>query len=489
MKNIFLSFQSAVTVLLCVISCTEKEAPYRDNALNGTETFSITGVKEEGFQSAYSVRSSYTPEFAVKFETGDRLGLLLVGKDNSQIANVAFDYSADGSWTPENELFYSSDISKIIAYFPYNDAVAKDVTTAGSLADMVVFNTDQSSTENFRNMDLLLCEIDNPQPKLDILFSHAFSMIALSASESITVGDETVNYTIGLNNVSVSLGETVYYPYLSKGIYAFIIKPGEQLKPNEFRYFYSRNSKTYVKTVRTELTTVAGTRYSFACPSASSGTEIFNKGDYYCISRSSNNVFVLPGEASIPDNLECKGVVFHEIEDFEEFCSVNGLPASDYPGYKGHHGLIVSPVSGLNFGDGDVSRVQEALSGVAEHGSTDISNGYLITKALLSSDKISFKALDNHKDNVVKNATSWYAPSFNELKYLLRGNSPDEVSTDGMALVNSRIGRIQPNDQLAGNIPSVTFKDGQGFCLMSGGDEMGWHGIPGGETFRPVCAF
>lgn len=42
---------------------------------------------------------------------------------------------------------------------------------------------------------------------------------------------------------------------------------------------------------------------------------------------------------------------------------------------------------------------------------------------------------------------------------------------------------------IEGNSPSVSYKPGQGFCIMAGGDEMGWHGVPTGENCRPICAF
>lgn len=106
-----------------------------------------------------------------------------------------------------------------------------------------------------------------------------------------------------------------------------------------------------------------------------------------------------------------------------------------------------------------------------------------------SNNGITFTGLNLHKDETIVGTTSWYIPSFNELKYLVRGENSGTQSSEGLESVNSQLSKIN-GEELSGSIPSITFISSQGFCLMqSDGQENGWHGIPGSEKVRPICAF
>ena len=69
---------------------------------------------------------------------------------------------------------------------------------------------------------------------------------------------------------------------------------------------------------------------------------------------------------------------------------------------------------------------------------------------------------------------------------MIRGIQSDVVSTNGQEYINKQLNKIG-GTEITGNIPSITFNDG--FYLMENGAEMGWHGIPGAEMYRPICAF
>ena len=220
-------------------------------------------------------------------------------------------------------------------------------------------------------------------------------------------------------------------------------------------------------------------------------------GDFYCVSDATNNVVIIPGSAAaIPAGLTCKGVVFHILDDdFNAFKEMNDLDGEALDGYKNKHGLVVSLKKGQNFGSGDVNAIEAALQAIDSdnYTSMDVSNGYKATQGLLApSEGVSFTALANHKESI-PNATSWYAPSFNELKYLIKGEdaASEEASTSGQERINKSLKKIGA-DELSGAIPSVTFYngtvDGHGLCLMEAGTEKDWHGVPG-EVFYPICAF
>ena len=243
---------------------------------------------------------------------------------------------------------------------------------------------------------------------------------------------------------------------------------------------------------------VSGTQYTFPCtiPSAGGDEETVAAGDFYCVSDATNNVVIIPGSAAaIPAGLTCKGVVFHILDDdFNAFKEMNDLDGETLDGYKNKHGLVVSLKKGQVFGSGDVNAIEAALQAIDSdnYTSMDVSNGYKATQGLLApSEGVSFTALANHKESI-PNATSWYAPSFNELKYLIKGEdaASEEASTSGQERINKSLKKIGA-DELSGAIPSVTFYNGtgdHGLCLMEAGTEKDWHGVPG-EVFYPICAF
>ena len=492
MKRFYSYIHFVMLSLLVCASCARNEL-YTENTVNDDfHTLTIQHVGLKGFTSPAHTRAAYSDEYATRFEVGDKLGLILIDADGRQIGNEAYSYQGDSGWTADKELYFSSKVAKVIAYFPYNENLPKDITTLEALRETVDLKADQHSEDELKKMDLLTDEINAPTADIEINFGHAFSLLVLSASNTLTAGDESFTYNPDLSDVSLSVGETVYTPCALNGAYLCIVKDGTMMQKNEFRYFYTADKEVYSKTVTEPITSQSGTKYTFRCPLVGEGAVAgVNYGDFYCTSDKSGRVVVVPGNAyAIPTGLTCQGVVFHLFTDFEDFCRINSLNATDYPGYESFHGLLVSPQSGESFGQGGTAANIDAAytaAGVTDYDNTDVSNGYLLSKALKATSVPTFTALSNHTVTV-KNATSWYAPSFNELKYLVRGENVGVASTDGQADINARLKKIG-GMEIGGNIPSLTNKSGMGgLCLMQGGSEMGWHGVPD-EKFRPICAF
>lgn len=458
----------------------------------------ITGVELSGFEPALSTKSSYTDEYSTVFEEGDRLGLILTDAQGKQIENAPYTYTA-GRW--ENpDVMYSSEISGAVAYFPYNDALARDVTTVDALKAAVEIRTDQSSAEDFAGMDLLVCEIPEVSENIGITFRHAFSLLTLSAEASVTAGGETFGFNIGMEDVTLSIGDEVYIPYSTGGANMWIVRDGTGLEPEIFRYTYTvSGGERQTKTVTAPVITLQGTNYPLPFVFSPDSGQGLSEGDFYCVSDAGNVVVIPAYAAALPDGLDCKGVVFHVMDGsaFGDFARTNGMTAGDYPGYEGEHGLMLSVTAGLNFGmandDGQV--VMNALTDYLN--TNDVPNGFAITRILKerasdSGSGITFNALDNHSEKASSGTTDWYAPSFHELKYLIRGTEPETVTDEGRLFINGQLGKVC-DMQLAGSIPSVSYIEGgtgTGFCLMQeNGTENGWHGIPGSEVYYPICAF
>ena len=255
-----LKYVLALMIVPIFFSSCNREEVFGDEVNN---IIKLNSVRLDGFCNGQLSRSTYSG-YATSFENTDQLGLILIDNSGNQTGNVPFTYSAEG-WKNDNMQYYSSDIDKIIAYFPYNKNLSTEITTLDGLKNSIEISNDQSDLENFKSMDLLVCEISDPSPALDLLFKHAFSLIDLSAISSVTVDGETFSFNVELSNPAFSIGGTMYNPCGLNGSYVCLVKDDQNLKQNDFRYFYSVGGKSHVKTVNEEINLEAGTRYTFPC--------------------------------------------------------------------------------------------------------------------------------------------------------------------------------------------------------------------------------
>lgn len=454
---------------------------------------------------AFSIRSVSVADFSagsrvsndgvtVTFEDGDRIGLMLVDADGNATENIPFEY-ANGVWNNVEDASYSGKIRKAVAYFPYVENLSP-VASADELKGL----DNWASAEEFKDRDLLVSEIEVNAPELTVDFEHAFSLVSFSAEGSVTAGEETYTFPIDLSDVSFSIGDERYVPEAMDGKYLCLMDGGE-LNPNDFRYFYTIGGTTYAKTLSETLALESNHCYTFPCLTSDGEEASVAPGDFYCVSDAGNAVVIPGNAASLPAGLACKGIVFHTMdgEEFGSFAMTNGLASSDYAGFNGSHGLVVSIVAGQSFGGSDDATVKgvikEALDGLLDV--TNEPNGYKITQILkekaAEAPGFLFVALNNHSEKIA-GATEWYAPSFHELKYLIRGSAnPEAASADGADRINRQMGKVN-GATLTGNIPSVTYHSPEvgltGFYLMASGtgNDSNWYGIAG-EVYHPICAF
>lgn len=465
---------------------------------------SISDVKLEGFASDPASRTAYTETFATEFEEGDRLGLVLVGADGKQMANVPFTRTADGAWNNDLSQLYTSDVAAAVAYFPFNPALPATAASAADIKAATSVALDQSAIGDFTASDLLVCELSRPGAEISISFSHAFSMLRFSSKATVSAGNREFEYSVALDGLTVSVGADSYSPCFIDGSYIMIVRDATSLQPELFKYTYRRfGEDRATKTVTKALTTAPGTAFSFPCPPAGDGSVSLSCGDFYCVTEDDGATVVIPaGAAQMPAGLVCQGIVFHVMDnaEFNTFAADNGLVAAEYPGLSGKHGLIVSLkpggvlLSGYNPGVIDNAEfLQGVFADFPESGNTEVSQGLRLTSMLASAYAggnagVTFTGLEGF-DAPLTYCTGWYIPSFNELKYLIRGDgNPAVASLDGQDMVNAQLTSVS-GTLLEGNQPSVSFRQPDGFCIMQNGEEMGWHGVPDGEKCRPVCAF
>ena len=484
-------------------SCNQEE--FTNNAIDydTNNVIKLSSVQLDDFENNTLSRATYEG-YATKFEYNDKLGLILIDQDGKQLANAPFTYSAAG-WTNDNTTYYSSKIDKIIAYFPYNAQLSQNVVTLDAVKQTIEIATDQSSLDKFKQTDLLACEIEDPSPELNLQLKHVFSLMEFSATQQLEVEGETFNYNIAMSNVSFSIGETMYTPCNLNGGYVCMIKDNSSLQKDDFRYFYTIEGKSNVKTLTTDKTITSGTKYTFPCPAAGMGEpNTLSAGDFYCTS-TSDKVVILPSiAATIPEGLTCKGIVFYTMDQatFESYASTNNLTANDYPGYNNNHGLIISLKDGGPLGSAS-SFEKFLLKSIEDWNNKESLNGYKITQAMQEAVKdgtiTSFTALNNHEEPASSATTSWFAPSFKELSILIRGGDRTTATGEGRAYINQQLQEIGGTTLGEGNIPSITFESQESptqqnivwFVTGKDGKEFSYPftNTTPDESFRPICAF
>lgn len=492
-----------ISLAVLFSSCNQEEFTNDTIDYDTKNVIKLGSVQLDDFENNTLSRATYEG-YATKFEYNDKLGLILIDQDGKQLANAPFTYSAAG-WTNDNTTYYSSKIDKIIAYFPYNAQLSQNVVTLDAVKQTIEIATDQSSLDKFKQTDLLACEIEDPSPELNLQLKHVFSLMEFSATQQLEVEGETFNYNIAMSNVSFSIGETMYTPCNLNGGYVCMIKDNSSLQKDDFRYFYTIEGKSNVKTLTTDKTITSGTKYTFPCPAAGMGEpNTLSAGDFYCTS-TSDKVVILPSiAATIPEGLTCKGIVFYTMDQatFESYASTNNLTANDYPGYNNNHGLIISLKDGGPLGSAS-SFEKFLLKSIEDWNNKESLNGYKITQAMQEAVKdgtiTSFTALNNHEEPASSATTSWFAPSFKELSILIRGGDGTTATGEGRAYINQQLQEIGGTTLGEGNIPSITFESQESptqqnivwFVTGKDGAEFSYPftNTTPGESFRPICAF
>ncbi len=497
-----LDISICLVIMLVAVSCADGiMEPYDGNDEAGL--LSVGSLDVEDFAGTSATRA-VNDGATVTFENGDEMGVLLIDEEGAAFENVLFRY--DGNiWQNTGGTYYSGKIGSAIAYFPYKDFTGSLPSTVNELRQTVSELT--ADDAGFRDRDLLVSEVEVTSPELDIRFQHAWSMIVLSGAKTLQVeGGEVFTYMLALSDVGFAIGDRRYVAEDVGGRYICIVD-AETLEPDDFRYFYTVDGTSYVKTVSESKALEPNHSYSFPCITSDSGVGTgIAAGDFYCTSDRTGSAVVIPAMAAdLPSGLTCHGIVFHvmDSEEFSGFATTNGLTADDYPGYEGEHGLVVSLKDGGKLGSATDFK-NFMMTSVEDYGNREVMNGYEVTeamKAAVGSTITEFTALNGHDSPVSSFSTFWYIPSFKELAILVRGGDGTEVSKEGRDIVNNQLEKISGSVLLGeGNIPSITISaneqnEAQGtvwFVTGSNGNEFSYPfdgtNAPG-EIFRPILAF
>lgn len=488
-----------------LFSCSREDMPNYETEAGNPNAITLESVTLDDFSSETSSRASYVQDAAMVFGQDDKLGLILLDADGNRIDHISYSYiQAENRWNLNDPTkYYSSNIKKVIAYFPYNASLATNVNTMDALKNTITIGTDQSDPENFKKCDLLVEEITSPSQKLTVNLVHAFSLIEFKSDPvTLSANGKEYKYNVELQNVSMVIGETDYQLCNLNGTYSLLVKDGTTIPANDFRYFYSLGEDSYVKTLNAEKTTGSGKKYTFPCQTEGDYNPGYAAGDFYCTDNEDGNVVIVPGGATaIPEGLTCHGIVFHYLEDFSGFATTNGITATDYPGYgeDTKHGLIVGFKAGNAFGSSqptlDEIKGLYTSKSISEENykSQTVLNGYAMTQAIVTGEHSGweFTALGDYASSQVPGATSWYAPSFQELKYMVWGSNAT-ASQQGLDRIMNQLTKISESWGNLQSIPTLTLGNTM-FMVMTGisaeGNANGtWDGYPG-EPFRPICAF
>lgn len=474
-----LTYIVALSALLA--SCNSESILENERTLSSEETIRIESVWHDGFKPECDSRSSYTVNYDITFDERDKLGLILIGNDGTRIANVPFTLT-EGEWS-STEVYNPKDISKIIAYYPYKENLDESITTVEALKKAVDIKADQSLYEDFVNSDLLVDEITDVTNSLNISFTHAFSLISISVQSSVAVGEETFYFNIAMDDVLLMKGEETLVPYCTNGIYLYIMKPGTELKQDDFRYTYAvSGGDKYTKTFNKTITTAVGTQYVLPCtPPSATGMSI---GNFYCLSDNATVVILPANAASIPEGLTCKGVVFHVLEgdEWNTFILDNELTETSLPGYNRKHGLVVSLKDGKSLSTMTVEDLKDKVftADILEFSKRlDACTGYKLTQKIKESG-VEFNALDDFTEEIV-NTTSWYVSSFYEMNLVYE--HLDEINSQ----ITNKTG--SENQAIQSKLATISYQDEAltGFIVSDKGANV-WAGIPS-EVIRPIFAF
>lgn len=419
------------------------------------------------------------------FESGDRIGLIIVA-DNGDLVADNLPYKYDGaSWAfdtgnkeGKNIPYYVKNVKDVtyIAYFPYNQE-ADRVTTLDALKEKFTPKNDQSSEADYRASDLMVwtSDVAVPQKELDITLTHAYASISLSPERveyTLDDGNNTVlSYVPSrVSDVCFTVGDGIYYPFQAEdGSFRCILPTGT----SAVRWFYTFDGKTYgsfndgatanTRYVRQE--TMDGGKY---------GLDMAQAGDFYC-KNGSGEGYLVPDDAPLPDKQKdaCLGIVYW-VGDIRG--DNYGLLNSKLP--DSMHGLVVSlwnvpdpdnpGTDIMAWTYGSVGSVDSWLSTAMWSDSntrpdnfrsiyiTEKMQGYANTIALKEYNK-SLDAGDTKRVKPVKgleafeaihptpsNSSGWYWPSARELEYVCWGQD-NTSGTKGKDMLNIQIGKVSGN--------------------------------------------
>lgn len=464
---------------------------------------------------------------ATTFENGDRIGLIVLKNNGTDLVADNVPYTYDGTnWVFETynsdgktAAYYDNGISNVtyIAYFPYSKE-ADGVTTLDALKSKFTPKNDQRSEADYRASDLLVWTsgvVSVPRKKLDIALTHAYASISLSPEVKCTLADGSTFFYIssGVSDVSFTIGSDVCLPFQAEdGSFRCILPAGTS---GTVRWFYTFEGETYGSSRDLGSGATANTRYARqeTIDIGGYGLDKAQVGDFYC-RNSSGNGYLIPGDAvTLPADANPVGIVYWVGNP------TNTTDGDPLLGTAGHHpdcthGLVAAlhDAGGNSLWSSNYEDItNEWLSkqsgnpyGISSLKEQNKMQGYANTKALKGYNKakgdgsklrvLPIDLIGTYATThpVPANSSDWYWPSVMELKYMCWGQN-NSSGVAGKNMLDAQLGKVPGAASLQSSYyrPSTEYDDSwawyvrfyDGNVYNDGLKDFSWYGV------RAVLAF
>lgn len=303
----------AAAFSLLLSGCSKEDSYQESTAHTVSKAFTLQ-VNASAYSSA-GTRASDTG-ITTTFASEDKLGIIVTHKDGSV---EHFVYTYDGSsWTSSTPFYYNYQDS-YAAYYPYKEDL--NGKTLSEVKSAFTPPTDQSDyATGYAASDLMTCKnaiLDKTDWKLQITLTHAFSMLRFPADipvKSRCEDGNTYQYSLPATDIVFHIGDTPYKPWMGNDGYARLIVGNNSNSDISVKSSYTLQGKQ-TETSGMVTSFASGQYYTLIPQVQDLGDYKFSDvrvGDFYC-KNSDGNGFVIPHEASLPDELKnnCIGIVFH----------------------------------------------------------------------------------------------------------------------------------------------------------------------------------
>ena len=461
-------------LLLALAACSNEEifAPETPQPGNGAIELTVSAGDFVTDGAPLTRAAESNDGKTITFESGDRIGLIIVADNGSTLVADNLPYKYDGtSWAfdaangeGKTAPYYDNGIENVtyIAYFPYSSS-AGGTRTLDELKSKFAPKTNQRSEADYRASDLLVWTsgaASVPQKMLDIALAHAYASISLSPEVKCTLADgnsTALTYIPSrVSDVSFTIGSDVCLPFQAEdGSFRCILPAGTS---SSVRWFYTFGGETYGGSRDFGSGTTANTRYVRQETIENRGTYGLDKvqaGDFYCMNASGEG-YLVPGDiASLPSEQKnaCIGIVYW----MGDITGEDLLLKRDKPGCT--HGLVMAlqdaggnlrwSSSNEDITNNWLSQQTNTSYGISSLKEQNKMQGYANTKALKdynTAKGVRVLPIDLIGTYVTTHPTpasssGWYWPSFMELKYMCWGQN-NSSGVAGRNMLNAQLYKV-----------------------------------------------
>ena len=383
------------------------------------------------------------------FENGDKLGLYVVSNADGSYhyENVPFTYNGE-SWTSASTIYYYKN-SDYIVYYPYDENLQLTVGETGvSGAIKTAFESKadfytQNTADAYEAVDLMMAEVENPDDA-NVIFdlAHKFSMIEISVPvrKYITTKEyngEKFEYNAPIKfewTTPLAYGDNEVTPYaVGKGVYRFIVKPGEGVAVNIDGYVQYEEEPFNFRNNNAELTLTEGSfkHYKVTVEGISDQvtTRDLEVGDYYY---SDGSIYPYgdqegSNDLSNPMIEGCIGVIYQVVDHTYTQNSNSKTAVVGVNGTEWIHGNVIAlknlQNSKIAWGSHSTGLEGNIYSGKDANGYIDMDfvtdmRGYEFSHDDHFKHELSVKSALEYSEKYPSTSSGWYMPSAGQMMML-----------------------------------------------------------------------